>query len=152
MDMRKPEKPKSVLYAVCALTAWTAWICLYGIFETWRSLPEVQAMIDQQLQGAFVVETKTMLQITVAVYGLVAATLAWVVYKLGQGKKWARASLLFSFAVQALWTLAPPYHGVMTYLPDVPDLGLQAYALYLLYTWPGRTWFNREDWAVEGVR
>lgn len=104
-------------------------------------------MMAEQLQGALTVAPETLLQVTLAVYALLALTLVWFVFKIGQGKPWARTSLLLSFALQALWTAAPPYHGAAEYLPDVPDLGLQIYALYLLYTWPGRAWFTREKWA-----
>jgi hypothetical protein len=105
-------------------------------------------MIDEQLQGLIALDMKLLLQVTVAGYAVLALSLLWVVFQIGRGKKWARISLLLGFVAQVLWTVAPPYHGVVDYLPDVPDLGLQFYALILLYAWPGRTWFNREEWAA----
>ena len=45
--------------------------------------------------------------------------------------------------IGALYTLSPPYHGILGCLTDVPDLGLQIYALVMLYTAPGSGWFNR---------
>ena len=106
-------------------------------------------MMAEQLQGAITVSSGTLLEMTIAGYALMALTLIWFVFKIGQGKKWARSSLLLSFALEVLWTAVPPYHALLDYLPDAPDLGLQLCALYLLYTWPGRTWFTREVWASD---
>ena len=148
-DKWEPEKPKAVVRAEWALGAWAAWLCLFGVYQSWSSLPGVQTMITEQLQGAISISSETLLEITIAGYALLALTMIWFVFKIGQGKKWARSSLLLSCVLQTLWTAWPPYHGVIDYLPDVPDLGLQFYALYLLYTWPGRTWFTREAWAYD---
>jgi len=63
--------------------------------------------------------------------------------KIGAGKRWARSSLLLGFILDALYTLSPPHHGILGYLTDVPDWGLQIYTLVMLYTAPGSGWFNR---------
>jgi hypothetical protein len=149
-DKRQPQKPKAVIYAEYALLAWTAWICSFGVYQSWKSIPELEAMVTSQFQGMMSLPpAATLLEIVIAGYALLALTVVWLIWKIGQGKKWARSSLLLSVALQALWDAAPPYHGMLAYLPDIPDLGLQLYAVYLLYTWPGRTWFNREEWATD---
>jgi hypothetical protein len=53
-------------------------------------------------------------------------------------KRWARSSLLLGFILDVLYTLSPPHQGMLGYLMDVPDLGLQVYALVMLYTAPGQ--------------
>jgi hypothetical protein len=74
-------------------------------------------------------------------YVLMAVSMAWVIVKIGAGKRWARGSLLLSFVVEALWVMNQP--GPLDYLADVPDFVLQICALILLYTRPGRDWFAR---------
>jgi hypothetical protein len=39
---------------------------------------------------------------------------------------------------------------MLSYRTDLPDLGLQIYALYLLYTGPGSFWFHRGKIAATG--
>ncbi|MDR3424153.1 MAG: hypothetical protein P4M13_03615 [Alphaproteobacteria bacterium] len=84
-----------------------------------------------------------MLGIIVVGYAVVAALSLWFVAKVGAGKKWARSSFLWSFVLQIAWMLCPPYHGVLDYMTDLPDIALQFSALYLLYTEPGRLWFRQ---------
>ena len=147
----KPEKPKEISYALWALGAWAAWLFFFGVYQTWVGLPALQALINEPLQGVISVESRLMLEMAVATYGMVALSLVWVAYKVNQGKRWARTTLLVSFVLEVLWIIMPPYHGWADYLSDVPDLGLQLYALYLMLTWPGRTWFNREKWAQDAI-
>jgi hypothetical protein len=148
-DICQPQKPKAVLRAQWTLGLWTAWLCLFGLYRSWRSLPGIQDMMTEQLHGAVSVAPETMLEITLVGYALLALTLAWLIFKIGQGKKWARTGLFVSFASQFLWTAIPPYHGIVDYLADAPDLGLQFFALCMLYTWPGRAWFTRDVWASD---
>ena len=145
----EPKKPKTIFYAEWALWGWTAWICLFGIYQSLVSLPGIKTMMDEQLQGMISFELKDMRLFVIASYLAMALTLVWFVFKIGQGKRWARTSLLIGVVLQALYIVMSPYQGMLNYLPDVPDIGLQVYALYLLYTWPGRTWFTRDEWAVD---
>ena len=101
-------------------------------------------MIDEQLQGLISITPATLTEATIGVYALAAATSIWVIIKIGAGKGWARTSLVINFVLDFLWCAAPPYHGAWELLTYVPDLGLQSYALYLLYTWPGERWFNQQ--------
>jgi hypothetical protein len=137
------EKPRAVLYAEWALWAWTAWACLFGIYQSWIAIPAIEDAITGQLQGMVTLEPKTLLQAIIAGYGAMAVLSVWVVLKIGAGKNWARSSLLWGFVLEAAIAAWPPYHGLLDTLADVPDFGLQGYALYLLYTKPGRDWFHR---------
>jgi hypothetical protein len=139
----QPEKPKAVLHAERALWAWTAWICLFGVYQTSASIQDIEQAIATQLQGMFMMTPQTLMAVTVIGYAVLALTMIWIVVKIGAGKRWARSSLLLGFILDALYRLSPPYHGILGYLTDVPDLGLQIYALAMLYTAPGSGWFNR---------
>jgi peptidoglycan/LPS O-acetylase OafA/YrhL len=103
-----------------------------------------------QLQGMVAITPQTLLALTVAGYAVLALTMVWVIRKIGAGKNWARSSLLLGFILDVLYTLSPPYHGMLSYRTDLPALGLQIYALYLLYTGPGSFWFHRGKIAPTG--
>ena len=137
-------KPHNVWRAELVLWGWTAWIVLFGIYQTWRQIPEIEDAIAGQLQGAFSMAPGMMMEIAIASYAVLGALSAWVVWKIGAGKHWARASLLWGFVLQAGWALVPPYNGFLDYVADVPDYALQAWALYLLYTPPARGWFIKK--------
>jgi hypothetical protein len=81
--------------------------------------------------------------VTVVGYATLALTMVWIVLKIGAGKRWARSSLLLGFILDVLYTLPPPHQEILGYLTDVPDLGLQIYALVMLYTAPVSGWFNQ---------
>lgn len=137
-------KPQAILHAQWALSAWAAWLCLFGIYQSYRDLEEFEALMATQFQGLISISATTMMQISVACYALIALSLVLVILKIGQGKNWARLSILVNLIFQALWTMMPSDQGLLGFLPSVPDLGLQTYALYLLYTADGRTWFNHK--------
>jgi hypothetical protein len=137
----KPHKPRNVLYAEWALWAWTVWICLSGIYQVWSELPEIEQMMSDALQGVYTMQPRALLEMTIAGYGLLALLSAWIIVKIGAGKHWARGSLLWGFGLQAVCIAFPPYRGISEYLADIPDLGLQGIAIFLLYTRPGRGWF-----------
>jgi hypothetical protein len=137
------QKPKAVFYAERALWAWTAWICLFGLYQTWAEIPDVEQAITTQLQGIVATTPQTLMVAAIAGYAVLALTSVWIIFKIGAGKNWARNSLLLGFILDALYTLSPPYHGILGYLTDLPDFGLQIYALCLLYTAPGSGWFHR---------
>jgi len=142
-DQDQQEKPRTVLYAEWILWLWTAWACLFGIYETWQSIPEIESAISEQLQDLITVKPSTLLEVTVASYTMLAALSAWVVVKIGEGKNWARSTLLWGFVLEVLWMAVPPYHTILEYLTDGPDIILQISALYLLYRWPGNAWFKQ---------
>ncbi len=141
-DIPQRKKPKTVLNAEYALWIWTAWTCLFGLYQSWISIPDLENMMASQLQGIVAIAPETLKESIVGGYALLAVTSLWVIIKIGAGKNWARVSLLLGFILDVVWSAMPPHHGLQEYLADVPDLGLQSYALYLLYTWPGERWFK----------
>lgn len=140
----KPDKPATIDHAEWALWAWTAWICLFGIYQTLVGGSGSDKAITDQFQSIIEVPPETLRTTIVAGYGLAGASMAWVVIKIGAGKTWARRTVLVSFILEALWAAAGQTDAsVADFLADVPDFGLQMYALYLLYTRPGRQWFGK---------
>jgi hypothetical protein len=135
------QKPQSVLYAERALWGWTAWACLFGIYQSWLGIPEMENAISEQIPGLFTATPQSLLQMIIVGYVATAAVSVWFVLKIGAGKHWARNSLLWGFVLEIVWTACPPYHAALDYVADIPDLGFQIYALCLLYTQPGRDWF-----------
>jgi uncharacterized membrane protein len=100
--------------------------------------------VSDQLAGLAVVSPDTLHEIIIVFYVIVAIVSVRIIWWIGARNRWARSSLLLSFIADAVWTLAPPYHGFSGYLLAVPDLGLQAVAIYLLYASPGRLWFEKK--------
>jgi hypothetical protein len=93
------------------------------------------------MMGLVTIAPQDLLHIAIAGYVGLAVILGWFVIKVGQGKPWARSSFLWGLVLQALITLVPPYQPLAHYLGDVPDLGLQIYALVLLYMRDCNAWF-----------
>ena len=100
-------------------------------------------MLGQQLQAIVDIPPDSMRSIIIGAYVLVGASMATIVAQIGQGKRWARFSLVISLAFELMSLAEPPDGGLVGYLADVPDFGLQLVALYWLYTTPGREWFAR---------
>ncbi|WP_284948119.1 hypothetical protein [Acidisoma cladoniae] len=99
-------------------------------------------MIATQLGGLITTSQMTIDELIVVFYLLTASFSIVAVWELGFGRRWARIWFLLNFAVDTIWTFAPPYHGYAVLLRAMPDLGLQAVAVYLLYASPGRLWFE----------
>jgi hypothetical protein len=135
-------KPIAVVYAERSLWIWLAWTCLYGAYQAWGPGSHAGAEIAEQFQDIIAITPGAMQSLTVVAYVLAALSVAWLVVKIGDGKTWARRSLLVTFILEVLWAVGQPSAGLMDYLTDVPDLGLQAFALYQLYTAPSRQWFK----------
>ena len=100
-----------MLYAERALWAWTAWICLFGVYQTSASIPDLEQAITitTQLQGMVTITPQTLMAVTVVGYATLALTMMWIVLKIGAGKRWARSSLLLGFILDApLYAVAAP--------------------------------------------
>ncbi|MDP9128432.1 MAG: hypothetical protein M3N08_09270 [Pseudomonadota bacterium] len=138
------EKPRPVRHAEIALWVWTVWICAFGAYDAVQSLPEIEPIMASQLQGLATIDHTTLLESVIAGYAFLALTSVWVIWRIGAGKNWARASVLVGFILEAVWCAVPPYGGYRAFFLAIPDFGLQAYALYLLYTEPGASWFNQK--------
>jgi len=135
------EKPRAVTYAEWALWLWVVFTCLLGIYQTHGQIPEIEEVMTGTLQGAITLSPASLMTMAVVGYSFVALLAAWIVYKIGDGKHWARSSLLWGFAFEILCMAFPPYHAGEL-LTAIPDLGLQIFAIYLLYTLPGSAWFE----------
>jgi hypothetical protein len=138
----KSARPQTVVHAAHALWIWTAWTCIVGLYLSWRSIPELEGMITEQLQGMISIAPATMMQAMLGGYALMGILSAWMIWEIGRGKKWARASVMLGFVCQIIGMAVPPYHQGVALIADIPDFGLQLYAIYLMYTPPARGWFN----------
>lgn len=156
------KKPKEVFYAEIALWLWTTWVCLYGFYQYRGGAAKIEADLEHQVQNypglqAFPDVSASIIQQShdylaanplsvplaiLAVYGSGAALATWFILKIGQGKAWARSSFFWTFALQLVWIAVSPFNDRSDYLTDLPDVVLQAYAVYYLYTKPGKSWFK----------
>ena len=143
VNAEKLQKPQGVRHAEQALWVWTAWICLFGVYQSWLGIPEIEREMTEQLQGVFSLDPQKLFEGIVGGYAVVAVTSAWVVMKIGVGQNWARRSLLWGFVLEVLYSAFPPYQGGWDLLAGIPDFGLQIYALTLLYTKPRSDWFHK---------
>jgi hypothetical protein len=146
-DKIKRGKPQSIKHAIWTLWAWVAWTCLFGIYQSWASVPEIERQLAGPLQGMVTIEPQILLGIIITGYGLVAAISIWIVLRVGSGKNWARKSLLWTFILESLWAAWLPHYGVTDYIMDIPDLSFLGYTLYLLYTRSSSDWFRTMELA-----
>ena len=135
------DKPQAVTRAEWTLWVWTAWTLGYGLYQTWAPSPPDDGGLTDTLKTLVPIPPASLHSAMAAGYALVALSMAWVVFRIGDGKTWARGSLLLSFVVEAVWIVSQS--GPFDFVADLPDMLLQGYAVYLLYTNPGRTWFKR---------
>lgn len=140
MNLPKPvhKKPRDVLYAEYALWVWTIYVCFTTIYSSWKELPELQSFIDTNMPGLFTLDPAEVMKQVVVGSILLAALSVWVIYELGRAKRWARTTMMWNFFLQLLMTMMPPQHILM----DIPNIGLQIYALHLLYTPASKVWFS----------
>ena len=82
--------------------------------------------------------------IYIAVFGL--AIMALLIYKISLGRNWARITVLVLMVFGALpyvSDLADMFRSSMFVgFLSLAQLGLQLFALYLIFTNPGKTWFR----------
>ncbi len=136
------ETRQNVQRATTALWLWTAWVCLFGLYESWHQVPELNDLLSQ-LDGLITISPKSLWPIMVAGYVLLAVVSILVIIGIGRGKNWARSSLMWGVLFQIAGEAFPPYH-IVDFIKDIPDLGLQIFATYMLYTPPGNGWFERK--------
>ena len=72
---------------------------------------------------------------------------AFLIFKISAGRNWARITLLVMFIIGVLPTL-PIVLGEFSRSAvvgalSVSQIGLQVYALFLLFTLPGSSWFRK---------
>ncbi len=135
-------KPRSIARSERALWIWVAWTCVWGAYETFHPAPASEQNGLSPLLDGLTIPPETLLAVSATGYALTAASIAWIAVKIGTGHSWARTTLMIGFVLQVFWVAGQSSYTLTDYLANVPDLILQCYALYLLYTRPGRDWFN----------
>jgi hypothetical protein len=85
--------------------------------------------------------------ITYAVLAATLAIIAFLIFKIAAGRNWARIAFLVLFVLGS-FPMAGVILGEFASAPfmgalSVAQIGLQAYALYLLFTQPGSAWFRK---------
>jgi hypothetical protein len=138
------KKPQAIYYAEWVLWVWTGWECLFGTYQSWVGIPELEKLITDQIQVGIPISPQTFMELIIVAYGMLAALSGWIILQISAGRKWARSSLLWGFVLQVIWWMVSPCHNIIDCLADVPDFGLQGYALYMLYTESGRRWFSQK--------
>ena len=80
------------------------------------------------------------------------AVLLWICACVADGRNWARIAVTFLLLIVALTIVAvvatlgpgsPPWE--VTTLLDIMSFGIDAYALFLIWTNPGSAWFRKVD-------
>ncbi|MBN6208139.1 hypothetical protein [Ralstonia flatus] len=84
---------------------------------------------------------------TIFVVASTVAVMALLIFKISSGSNWARIALLVLCGIGAM-SLPNTLLGEFSRLPllgvlSVVQAGLQVYALYLLFSKPGKGWFSR---------
>ncbi len=134
------ERPTAINRAQWVLWAWTAWMCLFGVYQLW-TLPTGFEDVVQQFQSTTGIATGSLRTVGLGFYALVLVSMVTLILQIGAGRRWARFMLLVSFILEAVWVVGQLDFSA-DQLADVPDLLFQIYALYLIYTAPGRDWFK----------
>ena len=83
------------------------------------------------------------------------AVLAWLIHKLSRGRNWARITFLILFIIG----LAPGLMQLSATMGRSPiaavigglQFALQAWALYLTFSEPGRRWFRKPESVVPAI-
>ena len=75
------------------------------------------------------------------------ALIAFLIFKISAGRNWARITLLVMFIIGVLPTLPIVLddfsRSAVVGALSVAQIGLQVYALILLFTQPGSSWFRK---------
>ncbi len=129
MQTQHPDKPQAVNRAVNLLWASIA----FGLVKILMDFTHVSAM-------ASVGFTSFVLAFTFAI-------IIFLIFMISSGKNWARIAFLIMFVIGTIPALPvvldefgrAPAVGALS----VVQLCLQVYALFLLFTSPGRAWFRK---------
>lgn len=142
-DTVKPLPPENVAHAVRILWLWLLFLAFSGVYEGWASAPPLAAQLAQ-VMPEFAVSERTLFYAITGGYIFVAATMIGVVIKTARGKNWGRITLALSFLLDLAISGVSSYDGIVDYIITAVDIALQAYALWLLFTGPGRAWFHQK--------
>src|SRR5258706_13861316 len=130
MENQQPEKPRTVTLAVNLL--WASMVL--GVVKIPLDLPALAAMPSPGL-----------------IWPIVAGVLVFfcfLIMQISSGRNWARITYLVLFLIGLIpaWpTFAAefarsPILGILS----VVQLAIQGYAVFLLFTSPGKTWFQKK--------
>lgn len=124
-----PQKPQAVVTAINLLWASLA----VGLVKMLLDFSNLSAVAP----AAF---TNFVLIFTFALIG-------FLIFKISAGRNWARITFLVMFVIGVLPTL--PFvlgefsRSAVVGALSVAQIGLQVYALFLLFTQPGSSWFRK---------
>lgn len=124
-----PERPQSVRLAMNFL-----WLSLaIGVLKLLMELPYLRALAPAAFANLVLI--------------IVFAFFLFLIFKIYAGRNWARITFLVLFVLGILPTL-PTVLGEFARSPligtlSVVQVGLQIYALFLLFTKPGSAWFRK---------
>jgi hypothetical protein len=123
------QRPHSVGSAVNLLWASLA----VGLLKTLMRFADFSA----QASAAF----------TIFVVAFTFAIIGFLIVSISAGKNWARITLLVLFVIGVLPTLfivsSELSRSLLLGTLSVAQIGLQGFALFLLFTQPGSTWFRK---------
>ncbi len=123
------QKPQSVASAVNLLWASMA----VGLVKMLMDFPNLSAVAPAAFTNFVLV--------------FVFALDAFLIFKISAGRNWARITFLVIFVIDMLPTL-PLMLGEFSSAPvigalSVAQVGLQVYAMFLLFSQPGSGWFRK---------
>jgi hypothetical protein len=136
------QKPTSIRHAEIALWLYIIWAGCYGTFDMLRQLPQIEDVISTQLSDFVSFSPEFLRKSVLAGSAIFVVVSAFVLLRIGAGKQWARSTTLWGFVLSMFFMAVPPYKEPLEYATDVPSVLLQTYALWLLYTSPGKIWFR----------
>lgn len=128
-EQNAPQKPQSVALAVSLL-----WASL-GV-----GVVKITFELFKHAAGGIDAISFTVLAATLAI-------VVFLIFKIAAGRNWARIAFLVLFVLGSFPMAgvildefaSAPFMGALS----VAQIGLQAYALYLLFTQPGSAWFRK---------
>jgi hypothetical protein len=130
MENQQPEKPRAVALAVSLLWASIA----IGFAKIPLDFQSLAAMPSPGLIWSIVV--------------LVLAFFCFLILKISSGRNWARITYLVLFLIgliPALPTLTSEFaRAPIVAILSIVQAIMQGYAVFLLFTGPGKTWFQKK--------
>jgi hypothetical protein len=125
------ERPKSITLAVNLL-----WLTLaIGPIKLLFGLSNT----PQHVSIAFVL----------LILALTIAILVWINLKISAGRNWARMTLLVFFVigmVPVMFQLPAEFsRSIVNGMLSLLQIGLQGFSLYLMFSNPGKDWFNNKN-------
>jgi len=149
MDTQRPRsKPRSVVIAVNLL-----W--MYMAISLVRMLTDFSYILEETKRASDIhggLPPAARLMILIVGLGASAGLLVFFIIKISAGRNWARIVFLVTFIIGVPIGISQvsaefarsPFVGTLS----VAQFGLFGYALFLLFTEPGRRWFRGEPQFV----